>query len=51
MECDLFPENADPNICVGHSEVLEAEKRAERPSEYKLRHILFDYLFNLKKGN
>ncbi|XP_051156436.1 uncharacterized protein LOC127278666 isoform X2 [Leptopilina boulardi] len=31
MECDLFPENSDSNVCVGHKEVLEAEKRAERP--------------------
>ncbi|XP_043476441.1 atrial natriuretic peptide-converting enzyme-like [Leptopilina heterotoma] len=28
MECDLFP---DSNVCVGYNEVLEAEKRAERP--------------------
>ena len=33
MECDLFPENPDPKVCVGHNEVLEAAKRAERPGK------------------
>ncbi|XP_048507998.1 atrial natriuretic peptide-converting enzyme [Athalia rosae] len=31
LECDLFPENADPDVCVGHREVIEAAKRAEKP--------------------
>ncbi|XP_033209606.1 atrial natriuretic peptide-converting enzyme-like isoform X2 [Belonocnema kinseyi] len=31
MECDLFPENPDQDVCVGYNEVLEAAKRAERP--------------------
>lgn len=33
LECDLFPENADPDVCVGHHEVIEAAKRAEKPGE------------------
>ncbi|XP_033366977.1 uncharacterized protein LOC117243520 [Bombus vosnesenskii] len=31
LECDLFPENSNPDECVGHQEVLEAARRAERP--------------------
>uniref|UniRef100_A0ABD2WFL3 Atrial natriuretic peptide-converting enzyme n=1 Tax=Trichogramma kaykai TaxID=54128 RepID=A0ABD2WFL3_9HYME len=31
MECDLFPESPDSNVCVGHHEVIEAAKRAARP--------------------
>ncbi|XP_046620350.1 atrial natriuretic peptide-converting enzyme-like isoform X1 [Neodiprion virginianus] len=31
LECNLFPENADPEVCVGHREVIEAAKRAEKP--------------------
>ncbi|XP_034183521.1 uncharacterized protein LOC117605855 [Osmia lignaria lignaria] len=31
LECDLFPENPNPDECVGHQEVLEAAKRAEKP--------------------
>ncbi|XP_017789542.1 PREDICTED: atrial natriuretic peptide-converting enzyme-like [Habropoda laboriosa] len=31
LECDLFPENSNPDECVGHQEVLEAAHRAEKP--------------------
>ncbi|CAK9832349.1 Atrial natriuretic peptide-converting enzyme [Anthophora retusa] len=31
LECDLFPENSNPDECVGHQEVLEAARRAEKP--------------------
>ncbi|KAK9306878.1 hypothetical protein QLX08_002524 [Tetragonisca angustula] len=31
LECDLFPEDSNPDECVGQQEVLEAAQRAERP--------------------
>ncbi|XP_043284206.1 atrial natriuretic peptide-converting enzyme isoform X2 [Venturia canescens] len=31
LECDLFPENDDSDVCVGYREVVEAAKRAEKP--------------------
>ncbi|KAG7205357.1 hypothetical protein KM043_007357 [Ampulex compressa] len=31
LECELFPENSNPDECVGHHEVLEAARRAEKP--------------------
>ncbi|XP_017876695.1 atrial natriuretic peptide-converting enzyme-like [Ceratina calcarata] len=31
LECDQFPENANPDECVGHREVQEAARRAEKP--------------------
>ncbi|XP_043259003.1 uncharacterized protein LOC122401117 [Colletes gigas] len=31
VECELFPENSNPDECVGHHEVLEAAQRAEKP--------------------
>ncbi|KZC07370.1 Atrial natriuretic peptide-converting enzyme, partial [Dufourea novaeangliae] len=31
LECELFPENSNPDECVGHREVLEAARRAEKP--------------------
>ncbi|XP_011298034.1 uncharacterized protein [Fopius arisanus] len=31
LDCDYFPENASPDICVGHHEVKEAALRAEKP--------------------
>ncbi|KAK9890042.1 hypothetical protein WA026_008852 [Henosepilachna vigintioctopunctata] len=31
LECRLFPETPDPNICVGYEEVKEAKKRAQTP--------------------
>lgn len=33
LECDLFPENSDPDVCVGYNEVREAARRAEKPGE------------------
>ncbi|XP_075238195.1 atrial natriuretic peptide-converting enzyme-like isoform X2 [Lycorma delicatula] len=29
--CELFPESSDPDKCVGHNEVNEAEIRAQKP--------------------
>ncbi|KAK0171613.1 hypothetical protein PV328_005044 [Microctonus aethiopoides] len=31
LGCEYFPENADSDVCVGHHEVIEAAKRAEKP--------------------
>ncbi|XP_076228713.1 uncharacterized protein LOC116431886 isoform X2 [Nomia melanderi] len=31
LECELFPENSNPDECVGHQEVLDAARRAEKP--------------------
>ncbi|XP_046987649.1 atrial natriuretic peptide-converting enzyme-like [Schistocerca americana] len=31
LECDLFPEDPDTNVCVGHREVAEAKLRAQKP--------------------
>ncbi|XP_018578515.1 atrial natriuretic peptide-converting enzyme-like [Anoplophora glabripennis] len=31
LDCALFPESSDPNICVGHHEVKAAKLRASRP--------------------
>ncbi|KAL3290052.1 hypothetical protein HHI36_023423 [Cryptolaemus montrouzieri] len=31
LECRLFPETPDPNICVGYEEVKESRKRAQSP--------------------
>ncbi|CAB0014867.1 unnamed protein product, partial [Nesidiocoris tenuis] len=30
-DCDLFPESSDPDVCIGHREVEEAERRAQKP--------------------
>ncbi|KAK1127010.1 hypothetical protein K0M31_004624 [Melipona bicolor] len=35
LECDLFPENSNPDECVGQQEVLEAARKAERPENKK----------------
>lgn len=32
LECGLFPESADPDVCVGHHEVKEAQLRAQKPA-------------------
>lgn len=34
LDCALFPESSDPNICVGHHEVKAAKLRASRPGKY-----------------
>ncbi|KAK2578908.1 hypothetical protein KPH14_011122 [Odynerus spinipes] len=31
LECDLFPENDNPDVCVGHYEVKEANMKALKP--------------------
>ncbi|XP_076684868.1 uncharacterized protein LOC143377485 [Andrena cerasifolii] len=31
LECELFPEDSNPDECLGHQEVLEAARRAEKP--------------------
>ncbi|XP_071441683.1 atrial natriuretic peptide-converting enzyme-like [Hetaerina americana] len=31
LDCDFFPESPDPEVCVGHAEVLEAEARSRQP--------------------
>ncbi|XP_046818852.1 uncharacterized protein LOC124424171 isoform X3 [Vespa crabro] len=31
LECDLFPENDNPDVCVGHFEVIETNARAQKP--------------------
>ncbi|KAF5288658.1 hypothetical protein FQR65_LT11971 [Abscondita terminalis] len=31
LECYLFPESTDPEVCVGHHEVKEAKIRAQKP--------------------
>lgn len=35
LECDLFPESEDSDVCVGHREVVEADKRAQKPGTLK----------------
>ncbi|XP_060537092.1 atrial natriuretic peptide-converting enzyme-like [Cylas formicarius] len=31
LECSLFPESGDPNICIGHAEVKAAKLRESKP--------------------
>ncbi|KYN29072.1 Atrial natriuretic peptide-converting enzyme [Trachymyrmex cornetzi] len=31
LECELFPENPSSDECIGHHEVIEAARRAEKP--------------------
>lgn len=31
LDCDLFPESKDTDVCVGHNDVIEAEVRAQKP--------------------
>ncbi|XP_022915652.1 atrial natriuretic peptide-converting enzyme-like isoform X2 [Onthophagus taurus] len=31
LDCSLFPESADPDVCVGHNEVKEAKQRSLKP--------------------
>ncbi|XP_012537238.2 uncharacterized protein LOC105837206 isoform X1 [Monomorium pharaonis] len=31
LECELFPENPNSDECIGHHEVIEAARRAEKP--------------------
>ncbi|XP_054267940.1 atrial natriuretic peptide-converting enzyme-like isoform X2 [Macrosteles quadrilineatus] len=31
LDCDLFPDSEDADVCVGNKEVVEAEKRAQKP--------------------
>lgn len=31
LDCELFPESEDGDVCVGHKEVIEAENRAQKP--------------------
>lgn len=33
LECDLFPENDNPDVCVGHFEVIETNARAMKPGK------------------
>nr|KAF7435742.1 hypothetical protein H0235_003933 [Vespula pensylvanica] len=37
LECDLFPENDNPDVCVGHFEVIETNARAMKPELDKRR--------------
>ncbi|XP_019885727.1 atrial natriuretic peptide-converting enzyme isoform X2 [Ooceraea biroi] len=32
LECELFPENPNPDECIGHHEVIEAATRAKKPA-------------------
>lgn len=34
LACDFFPENSDPDVCVGHQEVIDAAERAKKPGQY-----------------
>lgn len=36
LACEFFPENPDSDICVGHHEVIEAAKRAEKPGKFNI---------------
>ncbi|PNF19617.1 hypothetical protein B7P43_G03230 [Cryptotermes secundus] len=31
LDCQLFPESPDPDVCVGHQEVIDAKIRAQQP--------------------
>jgi hypothetical protein len=33
LDCELFPESPDPNICVGHREVIEERIRSQQIGE------------------
>lgn len=41
LECDLFPESEDSDVCVGHKEVVEADKRAQKPGTLKEIELLW----------
>ncbi|KAJ8984533.1 hypothetical protein NQ317_011004 [Molorchus minor] len=40
LECSLFPESIDSNICVGHHEVKVTKQRAAKPVSYKVESML-----------
>lgn len=44
LDCDFFPENSDPDVCVGHREVIEASERARKPSKFLLKNFLCPFL-------
>lgn len=33
LDCQLFPESPDSDVCVGHQEVIDAKIRAQQPGE------------------
>lgn len=33
LDCELFPENDNPDVCLGHYEVLETNARAQKPGK------------------
>lgn len=45
LECNLFPESSNPDVCVGHQEVKEAKIRAQKPGRLTIFLFhLFGYL-------
>ena len=41
LDCEMFPESENPDTCVGHHEVKEAEKRALKPGLQRFRLFIF----------
>lgn len=41
LECTLFPESANPEVCIGHQEVKDAKIKSLRPGKFFLFNILF----------
>lgn len=46
LECDLFPESPDPNICIGQAEVKAVKFRESKPSKWmvKLASLFWEHL-------
>ena len=48
LDCNLFPESPDPDVCIGHNEVKEAKLKSERPGKCehfvkKIAHIYISF--------
>jgi len=47
LDCQLFPESPDPNVCVGHQEVIEAKIRAQQTGEsFRLKFDLISSFYH-----
>lgn len=39
LQCEIFPESTDTDVCLGNREVKEAKIRAEKPGKYKYKNL------------
>lgn len=47
LQCEIFPESVDIDVCLGNREVKEARFRANKPgmARTKLLYILFLFIY------